>query len=557
MADAYGLKYSQLEDLRDRIKAGQDVITGEGLPLEVTPKKEGQLYLDTIVDELWISKKSGSNFEWMNVMNPLDYNGEPTGITHSPVFGTCYPNWELKYEPENSDGCTVGEVDVEKLDAFVEEHKSDEPMGEDRVEFEYREGYWVYRVWGHGMEEIKIRPEDMLSTTGIQVTLEDPTTDYAMFNLEKKIDVDTSVSPVEFRIPTEAYLKTFCFRNQGVNIAYGYYVQRDETSDDFIYTLTQIPSDALYNVYVQGIDTTPNHFLAHCSRLNSVSFYSKAIGNSNLEYSTIVDVGVYGDYVTKIGDTFMQGATYTGSGLSFSLSDVVEIGGGFCNSINGTISKFEAPRLEKIGEAFFGYNSSINIELDLPSLKSVGSSFLAGDTQYNQPLYLPSLVSVGNQFLYGCSSFNKPVIIPNLVHIGRSFMASCSAFNQPLTFNENCAFAPKDFLNSCPSFNQDIKLPQRFLALDRYTNPNILQWASSMTSVVDLGNLPTPDQVPGIATPFNGDYIFTARNTTDPAYQTGITLKGTNVDAWITKLPNKSTSSCKRKLINGGPSPSA
>lgn len=556
MADAYGLKYSQLEDLRDRIKAGQDVITGEGLPLEVTPKKEGQLYLDTIVGELWISRKSGAEFEWVNVAKPLNSNGETTGIEHSLSFGTCYPNWELEYVSEFSDGCTVGEVDVEKLDAFVEEHKSDEPMGEDRVEFEYREGYWVYQVWGHGMEEVKIRPEDMLSTTGIQVTLNDPTTEFARFNLQKKISIDTSVSPVEFRIPTEAYLETFCFRNQGANIAYGYYVQRDE-SDNLSYTLTQIPSEAIYNVYVQGtVATTPNSFLSHCTNLNNAEFYSKAIGDSNLEFSTFVSATVYGDSVTKIGDTFMQGATCTGSGLSFSLDDVTEIGGGFCNGVKGTINKFEAPRLEKIGDSFFA-STSINVELDLPSLKSVESFFLGGCREYNQPLYLPNLISVDNQFLYNCSSLNKPVIIPNLVRIGRVFMSNCSAFNQPLTFNENCAFAPKDFLNSCTSFNQDIKLPQRFLPLDRYTKPNILQCVSSMTSVVDLGDLPTPDLVPGIPTPFNGDAIFTALNTSDPAYQTGITLKGTNVDAWITMLPNKSTSTCKRKLINGGPSPSA
>ncbi len=163
---------------------------------------------------------------------------------------------------------------------------------------------------------------------------------------------------------------------------------------------------------------------------------------------------------------------------------------------NKKLKKFNAPKLEKVGNFFISHNTDLT-ELNLPSLKEVGSCFLYANYKlkiFNAPklehignnslsinadlteLNLPSLTEVGSDFLHWnnqkLKTFNAPKLekvgdlflshntdltelkLPSLQETGRGFLSK----NTKLEI----FYAPK--LQQCPPLNNKRKLTELVVA---------------------------------------------------------------------------------------------
>lgn len=167
---------------------------------------------------------------------------------------------------------------------------------------------------------------------------------------------------------------------------------------------------------------------------------------------------------------------------------------------------------------FMNYCTSFNLYVNLPkTLTSIGIYFMRNCTSYNQSVSIPSTVkSLGNYFLYNCTKFNKALSLPSLTTIGNYFLGICTAYNQTIT------------------------LPSTLTAIGTY----FLYRCNAMVGTVNVGSLAAT-----IASTSN--YSFGTNSSSAAMYTTGVTIKGSTRDAWISRFPNR-TKSPHRKLINGG-----
>lgn len=150
-----------------------------------------------------------------------------------------------------------------------------------------------------------------------------------------------------------------------------------------------------------------------------------------------------------------------------------------------------------------------------------------------------SLTTIGNQFL-GRTKINSPLSVPaGVTSIGSNFLTT-TPFNSELTLPNTLLSIGAYFLTSATSFNQPIVLPSSLTSI----GDSFMYSTNNMTNYVDVGSLNA-----SIATSSNN--TFSVVINTLPAYTTGITIKGANRSAWISRFPNR-TSNPYRKLINGG-----
>lgn len=508
MDEVYGLKYNQIEDLVEKVKANKGNLSGEGLPLDVTPDKEGQFYLDTLVNELWVAKDQGGSLTWVSPTSGKTVEGTLTGSY--VVYGHYYNNFEITFSENGADNCEILEINTAKLQEFLAKQKTDEEWGSSDINFDYQEGYdpqtgeptgeymWMYRSM---MGEIAIHPDDMYETTGIQVELIDPEAGWAYFSLYEKIAVDTE-STDYFSVPTEAYLKTFAFSSEN-SIGKAYKTQTGEILD--------VPAVTILSASVQNVEQTPDNFLAYCTSLSS-------------------DEQVYFANVEKIGDSTLAS---TSTNFRLQLAGVKEIGGMFLAANPAFNPRQQADAWSQT--------------LRLHGVEKIGTNFMMGCSSFNSTIEIPDLVEIGASFLQNCSNFNQPLDLKSVRKVEEGFLHQCSQFNQPLEFDSSTRLCLDNLLYMASSFDQDITLPRNSYSVNG--EPWIMPFTDSMTGVVDLGDLPAFSMT-------NNNSSFSANSTSVPAYTTGITLKGKYVNDWIASLPNRANYPY-RNLINGGPSPSS
>lgn len=216
------------------------------------------------------------------------------------------------------------------------------------------------------------------------------------------------------------------------------------------------------------------------------------------------------------------------------------------------------------GMFFMSYLWSFNNPVVLPNtLQKLGNYFLNGEsnadpetgyliyTPFNSTVTLPEgLTEIGSGFLGSCHKFNQAVNIPSTVKkIGSSFLFqndtnSPSSFNQTVSLPEGLEEIGSGFLSQCTNFNQDITFPSTLTSIGT-SYPGFMRSMDKMTGALNIGNL-SPTILSG-----SENTILSATSASSPAYTTGITIKGANRAAWLTALPNR-TSSPYRKLIDGG-----
>jgi len=150
-----------------------------------------------------------------------------------------------------------------------------------------------------------------------------------------------------------------------------------------------------------------------------------------------------------------------------------------------------------------------------------------------------SLTTIGNRFL-GRTKINSSMSVPvGVTSIGSEFL-STTPFNSELTLPNTLLSIGAYFLTSAVSFNQPIVLPSSLTSI----GDSFMYSTNNMTNYVDVGSLNA-----SIAASSNNTFSVVVKSL--PAYTTGITIKGANRSAWISRFPNR-TSLPYRKLIDGG-----
>ena len=240
----------------------------------------------------------------------------------------------------------------------------------------------------------------------------------------------------------------------------------------------------------------------------------------------------------QILNYFMYGATAFNQPIEFPNS-IAAVGNYFlagCYAFNQPID-LSSTTINLIGTYFMYMAKSFNSTLKFPTTcTSLGTYFLAGITgttstsytnmlygmSFNQPLETSKITTFGNNFMANQLSFNQPISLASCTTIGTNFMLNCSSFAQPMT-------VPSTVTSIGASFMLNV-IPARVMTVETTTTP-----PNTALTITNTTNTSAPTQL----------------DSTAPAYAEGITLYGSQRNAWITALPN-SSSSPWRNLINGG-----
>lgn len=312
-----------------------------------------------------------------------------------------YSVFSVEWEEQGAEMCTINSIDETKLDTFIRENAH---LGSyDNANFDYENdgetAKWVF----HGRTTAEIAPEDMLATTGIDVTVEEGA-DWAYFFLMKETTVDLTSPVIEREAASLEEVNTF-------------------SNSVFTVDGLEIPRIAVQSVEVgTQVETTPNSFLTSCQNLESVSFLGSevVIGNSFCQscqkLNTPIDVSI----ATSIGTFFLNGCT--------------------------------------------SFNSQITLPNTLPA---ISDGFMQGCRAFNQPLTLPGgIASIGGSFLNNCTNLNQPLVIPDTAtSLGAYFMQNCTSFSQILTLSGSLTSIGTNFLSGCTNFNQNIALPGSIVSI--------------------------------------------------------------------------------------------
>lgn len=252
--------------------------------------------------------------------------------------------------------------------------------------------------------------------------------------------------------------------------------------------------------------------------------------------------------IAAIGDNFLGGCTSFVGPLTIP-SGATSIGNGFLEGCTNFNSALTIPNtVTSIGNRFLDDCKNFNYPITIPeATTSIGSNFLMGCVKINSAITLPtSLQSLGASFMNTCRDFNSTITLPTYLEaIQGYFMANCSSFNQSLTLPSNLKTIGGSFLQMDSSydamFNQPINLPQTLTSVGQ----QFMRGMSKMTNYINVGSL--------AATIFTqNNFTLSAKNTSVPAYATGIKIKGANRAAFMSRFPNLTSSSPFRKLVDGG-----
>lgn len=353
-----------------------------------------------------------------------------TTVSYYSVWNTSYAvDTEMGMGAEN---CTVNSINQATFAQWVEDNQLEDMFEWGGVDFNYQRmeepdwenmdpetgesqmivtEYWT--CWGM-MGEIQIEASDMVSTTGIDVTVTDPEMGFAMFRIGKTTVVDKTSTVLTVTVD-DADIQNLC--------AEGDY-QRPWNMSLGGQTVW---SDAIKSVTMSNaLEEVPDYFLA-------------------------------GTGVESV--TFSSNAAFIGS---YVLSD--------CSSLNSPITI--PASVDTINDYFLGayykqnmsFNSTITFQ---PEFYSIGHAFLRGCKNFNQPITLPEgLTDIGANFLSGCTSFNKPITLPESCNqIGQYFLADCTSFNSAIDFG-GISTLREYCLSGCTSFNQSITFSDKLRSVD-------------------------------------------------------------------------------------------
>lgn len=252
----------------------------------------------------------------------------------------------VEYVAQDAMECTVNSINATTLEAFLAQQ---EDPSEIMFRYEESMGGWQFGLGGGDT----IPTEDMLATTGINVTL-DEGAQYAEFRIEKSTIIDPS-SPVASVALTQAEYNSL------------------GSAESYTIHGVDIPREAIEGFsFGTQATTTPFSFLGYSS-ISSIDFS-------------------HADSLTSIGGVFLNG----------------------CSSFNQAITLPDT--VTSIGYNFMNTCSSFNQPIILPSnLTTIGGNFLGDCWNYNQPITLPnSVTSIEYGFLRSCNKYTSAINLGSL-----------------------------------------------------------------------------------------------------------------------------------------------
>ena len=520
---------------------GGGAIIGEGEPTIDTVADEGQTYLDETTGLYYLCfKAENDHYFWAKIE------------TETPIssYGTVwyYSDFSVSFEEEWAENCIINSIDTDKLSQFLAENG-----GDHWINFDYREEYdpetgeptgeyfWMFL----GMEgEVIIYPEDMLATTGIDVSIEDPEMPWAMFSVIKSVSVDTESEVVQTDILTKAQYESLGGQEFWVSLPLANGVS--------------VPGDAIYKVHLsQDVSYIPESFLAFCSNLSIVDDTDSVMSEHSLELH----------HKSKIGNSAFTGWHSLASAVFFAEQGIEElhignsvlvdsfsadepittclvyapyiyIDGSFAQSSNLSEFRLNGGSIMSLGPGFCAYSNVREVHLGTILAEKIEENFCSGCPElyylslgtYNkvqeigdsfvsqcpnlqslQELFdgLKNVSVVGNGFMVGTNLTNGFQNVQNFVKklrtVGGSFLAAANTGYGSLQFNSLINYNPDGFL-----YNTGI------LTVDFYSLEPDTTWPYWQNKTF----LATDDQ-------------------SSVAYTQGRTVRAQNADAWIAQYPDE------------------
>lgn len=477
---------------------------------------------------------------------PSGGGGMPDDPTTSYGAVMYYSRWANEYSATNINSCTINSIDQAKLATWAANNNVTSP-----IDFNYNWGMWEVMT---EFEPIEISQSSFQSQTGISVTLDpmdpsDPgmgTVDYASFRAVLGPNVDKT-SPIVAGTLTSAEYDALGASNYDATSS-----KRSATLANRSCTIegVSVPVAAFKRFVFGTVPTyTPTGFLAG-SEVESIS----AIPNNTT-------------YPTKftIGDGFMAWCENFNAPLKLDSNNSIVVGDYFmagCTSFNSPLDdRLQIQFTSGKGQNFMNrcYNFNCPLPLDcFAGLTTVPAYFMQYCMNYSGPLNFPEATTVNDNFFTSSTYGMDPsgtwtwgegvsLNMPKVTTIGMYFFYNKSGFNTPwqlpaLTTPNSQLFGME--YNNASNFQYDITLPQ---GLTRLRTGSFSYLMHSIT--IDVGSLDPSTILPSSTA--DKSRIFCAGDLSQPAYTTGIKIKGANRAAWLTALPNNPNSPY-RKLIDGG-----
>lgn len=452
-----------------------------------------------------------------------------------------YSRWANEYSATNTSNCTVNSIDQSKLATWISNHSLTTP-----IDFNYNwEGQWeVMAEW----EPITIN--NLKAETGIDATLIDPEAMYGSFKIVYGINVDTT-SPI-----TAGTLTQTEYTNLGTLLDGATATSKPATLASRVCSVAgvSVPVAAFVRFVFGSLNgSTPSGFLAGAN-IESISEIPSTnssanpftVGDGFLSWCDHLNSPViFKGQSVNIGDRFMNGCTAFASTLSFGPGPetIAKFSSGkgenfmrLCKKFVGPLQVFTA--ITAIPDYFMNGCWNYSGRFDFPEAVTVGNYFFSmtssytsvqGWTVYDDNLgsgvtfNFPKATTIGNNFFVDQMKFNTPWQLPSVTTIGSNFMA-------------------KEY-NSFMEYQRDVTIPQTVTSIkDKFL------FGQYYAITVDVGNL---DPTTVLRTTGNNAKSLTAGEQHAPAYSTGIKIKGAQRAAWITALPQRSTSPF-RKLVDAG-----
>lgn len=301
----------------------------------------------------------------------------------------------LRYYSEVTSNFTIGYYD--SCDVTISDNATFQSFmatnftGFDDVQCQYRMGEGVdeWRFSAFNMETMQevtvdVATADMPTTAGLTVT---PYENWATISISYITVVDTTSTVNAVVLSSQAEYEKLCW---------------DDNRHKTIEGVDMIP-ERVEGFFFGDIPTSvPNHFLGRTPNL-------KHLSKMPSQYATIGDFFLYrsgyagegfnivGDYVTTIGDFFLNGE---------SLYNPIHFN-----------SPIVLTRVTSVGQYFLCFNDTFNSEIDLGVLQSARTSFLNRLTAFDRDITIPSslrTIATG-PFMNGLENMTHTVTMENQV----------------------------------------------------------------------------------------------------------------------------------------------
>ena len=392
LIDAVSTRTTTLENTVNDIEPQ----SGSGAPTSSTEGAIGQTYVDTTTGDIYylseIIEESGEpdSYVWKKIGDEAEEHNDYGKVEYYTDVTKVYNIFA-----ENATAQMTSESTYEQ---FLRDNGISPAM----VMFDYREteteGEYAWNIYNETTgEEIQIAPANMLSTTGITVTIDDPSMPFAMINIDLQRTVNTSGPTAFLQLTSKADYENLVGNDTTTDPDYGPFGDQRIT----LYC-KQVKAYTFPNWWV---GYTPDKFLQ--SALNLVAIHSdyKLKMYSDGELQEVIPVDT-------IGNSFLNYCSNFNSQLNFCKKDyapasyeeklVFHIGHSFLNGCSALASPV----------CVWGSNSTVGLDFDV----TVGYNFMNNCTHYTSQYD-------GNNFVYDLYKF----ILRRAVEIPKNFMSGCSA----------------------------------------------------------------------------------------------------------------------------------